>query len=654
MSLDNYVVFSLQTEIEELESIIRELECKLLNDTNSESENFRTIISQLSAQAELLKQRIFLNVEQANQQIAEFKRVEGVIERAKQEWEATFDAVTDMVILTDNDRIILRVNSSTTEFLNKTYREIIGRRIDDVLFGGVEGKVHRILVGESREVEFPMLTGCFDIANYPLVMKSVPYGNVYVIKDVTEQKRTQETLRISEEKLRRANDELEARVEDRTLELYKSNQDLQHEIIERETIQAIQAKEKEFLAITLLSINDGVISTEKNGKIVLFNKAAEIVTGLGQSDVLGNHINNILKLVDEKTGQVIEDPLSVLLRFNSTDHSSPCLALINNQGEKRLISANGAKVSDAKGKLMGYVVVFNDITEQQRMGEMLALSQKMDSIGHLAAGIAHEINTPLQYVGDNTHFLDDAYRNIAEMMKLYDEFFASNQNQGNNNEVCKKITATKEELDFDYYVNEAPIAISQSLEGIDRVRKIVLAMKAFSHPGTKEKQAANINQGIEITTTISRNEWKYIADLEMDLDPDLPFVYCSIDEINQVILNMIINATQAIEEANRMKGEEKGKITITTRHQDDHILIMVKDTGIGISAENKSRIFDPFFTTKDVGKGTGQGLSLAHNIIVQLHQGSIQVESEVGKGTTFIIQLPIGESVASDEWLESE
>ena len=173
------------------------------------------------------------------------------------------------------------------------------------------------------------------------------------------------------------------------------------------------------------------------------------------------------------------------------------------------------------------------------------------------------------------------------------------------------------------------------------MRKIVLAMKSFSHPGQKEKRPSDINQGIDTTVTISRNEWKYLADLETNFDPNLPMVNCDINEINQVILNMIINATQAIQEAQSKGKAGQGHISINTRAQGDFVEIVIQDSGVGIPQENLERIFDPFFTTKDVGKGTGQGLSLAHNIIVNQHKGSIQVESETGKGTKFIIRLPV-------------
>ncbi len=169
-------------------------------------------------------------------------------------------------------------------------------------------------------------------------------------------------------------------------------------------------------------------------------------------------------------------------------------------------------------------------------------------------------------------------------------------------------------------------------------------MREFSHPSEKGKNLAEINHGIETTVIISRNEWKYCAEMELNLDNELPLVFCQIDEINQVILNMIVNAAQAIQEKTPSGSEQKGKILISTRKWEDKVLITVQDTGNGIPLEIRSRIFDPFFTTKGIGKGTGQGLSMAHNIIVNKHYGRISVDSDLGQGSTFTIELPIKSS----------
>jgi two-component system NtrC family sensor kinase len=207
--------------------------------------------------------------------------------------------------------------------------------------------------------------------------------------------------------------------------------------------------------------------------------------------------------------------------------------------------------------------------------------------------------------------------------------------------LVNQISNKEEELDVTYLLEEIPRAFEETLEGIGKVNKLVLAMKDFVHPGEKEMKFANINKAIEGTVTISRNEWKYVAELETDLEPGLPLVCCVIDEINQVLLNMILNAAQAIKEAPKSRTLTKGKITVTTKNDGDYVTILLSDNGIGIPKEMVNKIFEPFFTTKEVGKGTGQGLAIAYNIIATKHEGSIEVDSEVGKGTVFTIRLPI-------------
>lgn len=566
---------------------------------------------QLTAlQRELLSQKALLD-----QQAAEHKRIELAIERGKREWEATFDAVLDMIILTDESGKIVRCNRTTIRRLNTTYQDLIGTPITEAFFPN-GGDVNKVFETTFAEVQFPTLDGWFSIANCQVVLKDAPFGVVHVIKDVTER-------RLIQEELCKMNDELEERVRQRSLELQQ---------------------EKETLAITLLSIGDGVISTNRDGIIVLMNNAAEKIIGKHQSEVVGKSLNDVLILRDEKTNETIQNPIACMSQTNGKLESNiGQYTMLEDGGRKLIISTSSAPVRNREGGLVGYVMVINDITEQKRLEEQMALSQKLESIGQLASGIAHEINTPLQYVGDNTHFLKDAFNAIREMIEKHEEVTREYQQKGNLEAAIERLQQLREEIDLDYYTGEIPIALQQSLEGIERVRKIVLAMKAFAHTAGKEKLPANINQAIETTITISRNEWKYVAELSTALDPNLPPVCCVVDEINQVILNMIINAAQAIQEAIEKGKPAPGRISITTRKDGDHALIEISDTGTGIAPENLRRIFDPFFTTKGVGKGTGQGLALAHNIIANQHKGSIHVESQPGEGTTFYIRLPIND-----------
>jgi signal transduction histidine kinase len=211
----------------------------------------------------------------------------------------------------------------------------------------------------------------------------------------------------------------------------------------------------------------------------------------------------------------------------------------------------------------------------------------------------------------------------------------------------KRFDQVAASADFDYLEQEIPSAIDQCLEGLNRVAGIVKAMKEFSHPGSEDKTPTDINRAIETTVAVARNEWKYVSEVVTELQNGLPLVPCLQGELKQVILNLIVNAAQAIAGALGDGSRSKGKITIRTRQVENEVEIAVQDTGLGIRPEIRSRIFEPFFTTKPVGKGTGQGLSLAHATIVKRHQGKIYFESEVGQGSTFFIRLPIATCAAA-------
>ena len=279
--------------------------------------------------------------------------------------------------------------------------------------------------------------------------------------------------------------------------------------------------------------------------------------------------------------------------------------------------------------------------ERDAVEAELRQTHKLEAIGQLAAGIAHEINTPTQYAGDNTRFIQQSFQTLQRTYFLYTDLLDKVKKGTVTPDLISNLEETKKADDVEYLFQETPEAISQTLIGIDRISKIVNAMKEFSHPGGKEKSPADLNRAIETTVTVARNEWKYVADVSLDLDPNLPRVTCFIGEFNQVILNLIVNAAHAIRDAIANQQDTKGKITITTHLKGEMVEVRVTDTGTGIPEAIRPRIFEPFFTTKELGKGTGQGLSVVYGTVVKRHQGTVTFETEVGKGTTFIIQLPI-------------
>ena len=282
------------------------------------------------------------------------------------------------------------------------------------------------------------------------------------------------------------------------------------------------------------------------------------------------------------------------------------------------------------------------LQELQLTQARLLQAQKLEAVGQLAAGIAHEINTPIQFISSNTAFLEDSFKDVRQLIKGLQKLLLPFSRGPALAETGREIEKLLEELDWDYLDNEIPMAIQQSKEGIQRVSAVVQAMKEFSHPGTKEKAYHDLQRIIETTVTVASNEWKYCAEIATNFEPDLPKVFCLADEIGQVILNILINASHAIA-AKNPAGTDKGRITISSRRVQEHVEISIEDTGTGIPENIQAKVFDPFFTTKEVGKGTGQGLAICHDVINNKHGGALSLTSERGKGSVFTIQLPIKE-----------
>jgi signal transduction histidine kinase len=314
---------------------------------------------------------------------------------------------------------------------------------------------------------------------------------------------------------------------------------------------------------------------------------------------------------------------------------------------------------DSKGELLGAIASVFDVTElraaqreRDQLETELRLSQKLEAIGQLAAGIAHEINTPSQYVSDNLSFIQRAVNGLMPLLESFEPLLAiaatSVEQKVATSSAVDDYRALMVDADLEYVRREIPLAIQQSREGVAQIKKFVLAMKEFSHPGADEKEAVDLNRAIEATVMVARNEWKYVAEVEMNLDDTLPPIEAIPSSINQTILNLVVNAAHAIEDVVK-SGGGKGRITISTRLDGGFAEIAVADTGCGIAAENLGRIFDPFFTTKKVGKGTGQGLAIVQRVVVDRHGGAIDVQSHVGEGTRFVVRLPITPSFALEQ-----
>jgi PAS domain S-box-containing protein len=303
---------------------------------------------------------------------------------------------------------------------------------------------------------------------------------------------------------------------------------------------------------------------------------------------------------------------------------------------------------DWREKVVGTFGLSRDVTaqkqaeiERRRMEEQLFHAQKMESIGRLAAGVAHEVNTPTQFISDNTHFLVGAARHLACVVTAYRALRDQARAQPALQEALAVVDAAEADAELDYLLDEIPRTLKQSIDGLERVARIVQSLREFSHPGAPEKAPANINHALETAVAVSRHEWKLVADVVTQLDPDLPEVPCVLDEINQVILNLIINAAHTIADVARDRPERRGCIRIRSRREEAGILVEVEDDGAGIPEAARQHVFEPFFTTKPVGQGTGQGLALVHTMIVNHHGGRVGFTSEVGRGSTFWFRLPL-------------
>jgi len=351
--------------------------------------------------------------------------------------------------------------------------------------------------------------------------------------------------------------------------------------------------------------------------------------------------------------------------FDKREKFSIVYRLRRHDGEYRWLLDDGTPRYDDAGNFVGYIGHCLDITESKRAEEdamaqvrevaqinfrlnaankqlentqnQLLQSEKMASIGQLAAGVAHEINNPVGYVYSNLGTLEKYLADIFAMVDKYEEVEAMMDCHG---DVIEQIRQFKAQIDLPFLKEDIKSLLNESREGLTRVKKIILDLKDFSHSGAEEEwKWANLQQGLESTLNIVWNELKYKCEVNKEFT-ELPQIYCLPSQLNQVFMNLLVNAAQAI--------EEHGTVTLRTGRGGGRVWVEVADTGKGIPAENLTRIFDPFFTTKPVGKGTGLGLSLSYNIVAK-HHGSIEVNSEVGKGTAFRIWLPIEQSESTEQ-----
>jgi len=405
----------------------------------------------------------------------------------------------------------------------------------------------------------------------------------------------------------------------------------------------------------LNSAGEGIFGIDRHGCVIFANPAAAQTLGWRPEELIGkpHHATFYHTRRDAAPYPPEQSPIGKTIEDGTVRHNDTDL-FWKRDGTSFPVQYTSTPLSDATGKILGAVVTFSDITERRMLEAQLAQAQKLESIGQLAAGIAHEINTPTQYIGDNARFLRGAFQEVQPLLAACSAVREGTRSRALGADDWQAIASSMEQADLPFLLKEIPAAIDQSLEGIERVAKIVRSMKEFSHPGTEEKQDVDINRAIENTLTISRNEWKYVAEAVTELAEDLPPVTCRPGDLNQVLLNLIVNAAHAIEAKLSGRSNERGVITVRTRQDGEWVEIDVQDTGTGIPEAIRAKVFDPFFTTKKVGRGTGQGLAIARTIVVQRHGGTIGFDTEVGRGTTFIVRIPISPGSSCNKGTDRE
>lgn len=552
-------------------------------------------------------------IEEREQRLAEqrehFQQIQTIIRKA-----------ADGIVTLDEQGAICSINEAAERIFGYSEEQLRGRPIDVLLSGepGEAGQASTLLTsirenlnvqGQTGEIKGRRRDGS-DIELEPS-LSEVQLGEerryIVIFRDITLRKRLEEEQR----------------------QLHLMNQ------------------------MILNAAGDGIVGVDHNGCITFVNPAAAKMLGWDAEELLGRPFFDTV-CQNGGPGQACScSEENHGARLKSAD--SPLIETLfaRKDGSSFPVEYSSQPIREGD-RITGQVITFRDISVRRMLEAKLRQAQKMESIGQLAAGIAHEINTPTQYIGDNICFVQEAFKELTPLLQaclqirkraLAEDAISPEQLAA----ICDAVRNT----DLEYLCEDIPRALAEAMDGVRGVSKIVKSMKEFSHPAAQAKQVVDFNRCVESTVTVCRNEWKYVADMELDLDPQLPPVYCSPGEMNQVLLNLIVNAAHAIGE--KLSGVEngRGRIKVSTRCRDDWLEIRVSDTGTGIPESIRDRIFDPFFTTKPVGKGTGQGLAITHSIVVEKHGGTIDFETTPGEGTTFIVRIPIREPEREEKLLGS-
>ncbi len=387
------------------------------------------------------------------------------------------------------------------------------------------------------------------------------------------------------------------------------------------------------------AISSLLIAVDANGKIFQINETAEKFFNIANSQTNGQLFVEVLKdyISPGMLNMIIEKGLG---KDNSYDNFEISIQF-KNSGAKLLLGIINP-LMDRDGQKLGFLLLAEDITHRKEVEMRRNLAQKLESLGKMMRNIAHEIKSPLQYIGNNSSFILDAFENLVKFVDVLKQSLTDIE-KSTPTRVKEEIEKIIQENDIGYILEEGPKASDQIARGVSRVSGIIQSMLNYTHPDRNVLTQADIHELIENTLIFIRSKKKDIFEIETEFCRDMPRVPGYPGELIQVFMNLLNNAADAVQE----KGKP-GLIKITTSYNESEVIIAIADNGCGIPAEIRDNIYNPFFTTKEVGKGTGQGLSLVHNIVTKMHKGRIYFESQVGEGTTFYVHLPISREDTGD------
>ena len=554
-------------------------------------------------------QNTAFRAEQAQNQ----QRLEIQARQSEQQFRGLFEFAPDGLVITDSAGTIVLTNRKAEAIFGYSPGELIGQPVDRLLSAGTSGK-RTGLGGEFSVGGIPRVMGggrtdplgikkngsSFPIdISVGLMESRGSRAVIAAVRDVTDRQRAEEVRAAALAEARAIHDQLDA----------------------------------------LLNCAPSlVLAVDRSGRIQFVN---QVLPHLAKEEVIG--ADWLLYIAPEDREVMMARLGRVVATGESLTYET---STMTPDGGRLWYSSHMGAIRHGD-TIVGAVIVANNVTETRLAQMEAAAAQRLAAMGTLAAGIAHEINTPVQFVGDSVAFLRTATTDLLEAFaklqvvhRLVDGLDPAAPLPPQLSQAVREATTAEHEADVEYLRDNLPAALERCAEGLARVSAIVSAMKEFSHPARREMAPVDLNRAIQNTLTVARGEYKYVADLETDL-ADLPPVVCHVNEINQVVLNLVVNAAHAIGDV--VGGSDgRGTITVRTRVEDQHVVISVADTGAGIPEAIRDRIFTPFFTTKEVGKGTGQGLALAWNVIKERHRGELTFETEEGRGTTFSVRLPRG------------